>query len=51
MMNKKLVRPTDAEDAQITTAALADPDNPPLTDEELQQSKAKPQVTAGSPAE
>jgi hypothetical protein len=39
MMNKKLVRPTDAEDAQITAAALTDPDNPPLTDEELQQSK------------
>lgn len=37
MMSKKLIRPTDAEDAQITAAALTDPDNLPLTDEELQQ--------------
>jgi uncharacterized protein (DUF4415 family) len=36
-MNKKLIKPTDAEDAQITAAALTDPDNLPLTDEELQQ--------------
>ena len=36
-MSKKLIRPTDAEDAQITAAALTDPDNLPLTDEELQQ--------------
>lgn len=35
MMSKKLIRPTDAEDAQITAAALTDPDNPPLTDKEL----------------
>ncbi|MBO0905556.1 hypothetical protein [Jiella sonneratiae] len=26
---------SDEEDAAITTAALSDPDNPPLTDEEL----------------
>lgn len=37
MISKKLIRPTDAEDAQITAAARADPDNPPLTDEELRQ--------------
>ena len=35
MMNKKLVKPTDAEDAQITAAALTDPDSPPLTDKEF----------------
>lgn len=29
--------PSPEEDAQITAAALTDPDNPPLTDEELQQ--------------
>jgi len=28
---------TDEEDAAITAAALSDPDNPPLTDEELAQ--------------
>lgn len=27
--------PSPEEDAQITAAALTDPDNPPLTDEEL----------------
>ena len=36
-MSKKLIRPTEAEDAQITAAALTDPDNLPLTDEELRQ--------------
>ncbi len=29
--------PSPEEDAQITAAALTDPDNLPLTDEELQQ--------------
>lgn len=29
--------PTPEEDALITAAVLADPDNPPLTDDELQQ--------------
>ncbi|MBL8499483.1 MAG: BrnA antitoxin family protein [Nitrosomonas sp.] len=37
MMSKKLIRPTEAEDAQITAAALTDPDNLPLTNDELQQ--------------
>jgi uncharacterized protein (DUF4415 family) len=37
MMSKKLIRPTEAEDAQITAAALTDPDNLPLTDDELLQ--------------
>lgn len=36
-MSKKLIRPTDIEDAQISVAALTDPDNPPLTDAELIQ--------------
>ena len=38
-MSKKLIRPTDKEDAQITAAALTDPDNLPLTDSELSQFK------------
>lgn len=38
-MKKKLIRPTDLEDAQITAAALSDPDNLPLTDAELSQFK------------
>lgn len=35
-----LVMPTEEEDAAITKAALADPDNPPMTDAEL--AKLKP---------
>jgi uncharacterized protein (DUF4415 family) len=38
-MRQKLIRPTDSEDAQITAAALTDPDNLPLTDAELSQFK------------
>jgi uncharacterized protein (DUF4415 family) len=38
-MKKKLIRPTDLEDAQITAAALSDPDNLPLTDAELSRFK------------
>ena len=38
-MKKKLIKPTDIEDAEITAAALIDPDNPPLTDAELKQFK------------
>lgn len=34
---RTLILPTPEEDAQITAAALADPDNPPLTDAELSQ--------------
>ncbi len=30
-----IIPPTDAEDAAITAVALSDPDNPPLTDEQL----------------
>lgn len=32
---RQLVMPTEAEDAAITAAALDDPDNRPLTDEQL----------------
>ncbi len=35
----KLIRPTDKEDAQITAAAMTDPDNLLLTDTELSQFK------------
>lgn len=34
-MSRKLIPPTEAEDATITAAALQDPDNPPLSDAEL----------------
>lgn len=47
-MSTKLIRPTDAEDAQITTAALTDADNLPLTDAELKQMKRGPGRPAGS---
>ena len=46
-MSKKLIRPTDIEEAQINAAALADPDNLPLTDNELQQFRR----TSGRPQE
>lgn len=32
---RRVVMPTDEEDAAITAAAESDPDNPPLTDEQL----------------
>ena len=48
MMSRKLIRPTDAEDAAITAAALADQDNPPLTDEELKQFRRGRGRPAGS---
>ena len=32
---RTLIRPTPEEDAAITAAALSDPDNPPLTDEQM----------------
>lgn len=40
----KIVMPTLEEDAAITAAAETDPDNPPLTDEELAR------MRRGSPA-
>jgi uncharacterized protein (DUF4415 family) len=47
-MSKKLIRPSDTEDAQITAAALADKDNPPLTDAELRQFRRGPGRPLGS---
>ena len=46
-MSKKLIRPTDIEEAQINAAVLADPNNLPLTDNELQQFRR----TSGRPQE
>ena len=34
-MLRKLIRPSNTEDAAITAAALKDPDNPPFSDAEL----------------
>ena len=42
MKQKKLIRPTETEDAAITAAAFADVDNLPLTDAELVQFKRAP---------
>jgi uncharacterized protein (DUF4415 family) len=50
-MRKTLIRPTDAEDAAINAAALSDPDNQPLTAEQLAQFKRKPGRPAGSSKE
>ena len=41
-MKQKLIRPTDTENAAITAAALSDPDNLPLTNDELAQFKRLP---------
>lgn len=38
-MKKKIIRPSAKEDAAITKAALADPDSPPLTEEEWNEIK------------
>ena len=34
-----MIMPTDEEDAAITAAAISDPDNQPLTDDQLRQFK------------
>ena len=34
-LKRNIIIPTDAEDAEITAAALSDPDAQPLTDEQL----------------
>lgn len=47
-MRKTLIRPTDAENAAITTAAERDRDNLPLTDSQLQQFKRGPGRPTGS---
>lgn len=42
MKQNKLIRPTETEDAAITSAALADADNLPLTEADLAQFKRGP---------
>ena len=42
---RNLIRPTDAEDAAITAAAMNDPDAIPFTDQEWE--KVKPMVRRG----
>jgi uncharacterized protein (DUF4415 family) len=44
-MKKKIIRPSAEEDAAITKAAMADPDNMPLTDDEWE--KVKPTLVRG----
>lgn len=44
-MNKKLIRPTDTEDAIITAAAMNDADAKPFTNSEWEQ--VKPQLHRG----
>ena len=41
--------PTEEEDREITAAALSDPDNPPLTDEQLDQMVPYHVVMRGRP--
>jgi uncharacterized protein (DUF4415 family) len=50
-MRKTLIRPTDAEDALITAAALTDSENPPMNDEQLAQLKRGPGRPLGSAKE
>ena len=50
-MRKTLIRPTDTEDAVINAAARSDSDNPPLTNNELQQFKRGRGRPAGSSKE
>lgn len=47
-MSRKLIRPTDAEDAAITAAALSDLDAQPLNAEQL--AKLRPARPRGRPA-
>jgi uncharacterized protein (DUF4415 family) len=48
---RKIRLDTPEEDAAITAAAMSDPDNPPLTDEQLAQFKRRPGRPAGSSKE
>jgi uncharacterized protein (DUF4415 family) len=41
---KQVYMPTDEEDAQITAAALSDPDCPPLTDDQLARMRPASEV-------
>jgi len=45
-MSRKLIRPTDAEEAAITAAALSDLDAQPLTDEQLSKLRRCARVDA-----
>jgi len=47
-MSRKLIPPTDEEDAVITAAALSDPDAQPLDDEQLK--RLRPFRSRGRPA-
>lgn len=44
--NRKIRMNSPAEDAAITAAALADPDNPPLTGERLARMRRDPEKAA-----
>lgn len=44
---RRLVMPTEAEDAAITAAAQSDPDNPPLSDEQLARMRPFPEGHPG----
>jgi uncharacterized protein (DUF4415 family) len=48
-MKKKLIRPSAEEDAAITKAALSDPDNPPITEEEWNEIKHRAVRGRGRP--
>jgi uncharacterized protein (DUF4415 family) len=49
-MKKKLIRLSAEEDAAITKAALSDPDNPPITEEEWNAIKHRVVRGRGRPA-
>jgi hypothetical protein len=49
IMSRKLIPPTDKEDAVITATALSDPDAQPLTDEQL--ANLRPMRLRGRPTE
>lgn len=44
-MKKKIIRPSPAEDAAITKAALSDPDSLPFTEEEWNEIKKRGFIT------
>jgi len=50
-LGRVLIIPTDAEDAAINAAASSDPDNQPLTAEQLVQFKRRPGRPVGSKKE
>ena len=48
-MKKKLIRLSAEEDAAVTKAALSDPDNPPITEEEWNAIKHRVVRSKGRP--